>query len=93
MSRTRRQLMVDQLLEYPCTVRDLAGSLNMRLRDVADDLAHVRRSVGKRLQVSPAVCERCGREVDRAARFTAPSRCPDCRSERLSEPELWIEPE
>lgn len=93
MSRTRRQLMVDQLLEYPCTVRDLAGSLNMRVRDVTDDLAHVRRSVGKRLRVSPAVCERCEREVERADRFTSPSRCPGCRCERLSQPELWIEPE
>ncbi len=93
MSRTRRQQMMDQLLEYPCTVRDLAGSLNMRLRDVADDMAHIRRTVGRRLQVSLAVCERCGREVNRSARFTAPSRCPACRCERLSEPELWIEPE
>ncbi len=81
-----------QLEEYPCSVRDLARSLGMSIKDVVDDLKHIQRSAGQRLKVGPAVCERCELELDRGKRFTAPSRCPACKCERTSEPELWIEP-
>jgi len=90
---TRRQRILEQLTGYPCTVRDLARSLGMSIKDVVDDLTHIQRSVGQRLQISPAVCERCKLEVDRSRRFTAPSRCPSCKCERTSEPELWLEAE
>lgn len=90
---TRRQRIVQQLTEYPCSVRDLARSLGMSIKDVVDDLGHIQRSVGQRLQISPAVCERCEHVVERGKRFTAPSRCPACKCERTSEPELWLEAE
>ena len=82
--------MMALLENGPVTVRMLAASMEMRVKDVADDLQHLRRSLGKRLEVGPSECEACGNTVRRDTRFTAPSRCPRCKSERTSEPELQI---
>jgi transcriptional regulator len=88
---TRRQHMLELLENGPVTVRMLAASLEIRVKDVVDDLSHLRHSLGKRLQVGPSECEACGHTVRRDTRFSAPSRCPRCKSERTSEPELWVE--
>jgi predicted Zn-ribbon and HTH transcriptional regulator len=87
---TRRQQLVALLSAQPCTVKQLSALLGVRVADVVSDLEHIRRSLGKRLEVTPSSCTACGFTMDRGARFTAPSRCPRCRSERTSEPLLSV---
>lgn len=89
---TRRQQIIEQLTQRPSTVRALASDLGLRISEVKDDLVHIQRSVGQRLQVSPSRCEACGFEMSRARRFTAPSRCPRCKSERTTEPLISVDP-
>ena len=87
---TRRQRMTEFLENGPVTVRTIAGAMEMWVKDVVDDLRHLRRSQGKRFKVGPSECEACGHTVRRDTRYTAPSRCPRCKSERTTEPELWL---
>lgn len=87
---TRRQRIVELLREQPFTVRALAHELGLGINALVDDLRHIRRSQGKALRVSPSCCEACGQQIRRDDRFIAPSRCPRCKSERTSEPEIWI---
>ena len=72
------------------TVRGIAANLGVGISTVQSDLSHLRKSIGKRLQVSVASCEACGQRFDREGRFTAPSRCPRCKSERTLAPELSV---
>ena len=60
MSLTRRQELIAQLENGPATLRELAERLGLRVRDVVDDLEHIRRSLSDRkLLVDPAVCLKC----------------------------------
>ena len=88
---TRRQRMIALLSDGPLTVRELSDLLQVPIALVVDDLTHVRRSVGQAFRVAPPACLSCGFELSRRERFTAPSRCPRCKSERTTEPLLRIE--
>jgi transcriptional regulator len=87
---TRRQEIVAVLSRRTATVKQLAEELGVRVAIVVDDLGHIRRSLGRRLVVGQARCLECGFAMSRDRRFTAPSRCPRCRSELTSEPELRV---
>jgi len=88
--RTRRQRIIEQLGAGPTTVRQLAAELGVPIRDVVSDLEHVARSLRGQLDVEPARCCSCGMVFRRRRRFTAPSRCPRCRSEETTEPQLLL---
>ncbi len=76
----------------PSTVRDLAELMGLRVSDIVDDLEHVVRSLSDRkLLVDPAECLKCGYAFEDRRRYTRPSRCPSCRSERITWPELRVE--
>lgn len=89
--KTRREEIQSLLSLQSMTLHDLARTLRIRTLDAADDLAHIRRSIGSALQITPAACEKCDFTFDKRDRFTAPSRCPNCRSERISGPWISIE--
>ncbi len=75
----------------PITVRDLAEIMGLPVRDVVDDLEHVVRSLGPgKLHMEPATCLHCDYAFEGRRRFTRPSRCPHCRSERITWPALRI---
>ena len=91
MSRTRRQHLVDRLSRGPSTVHELAAELGVQIKTIVEDLEHVRRSLrDRKLVMVPARCLSCGFVFSKRERFTAPSRCPECRSEHTDEPELSI---
>jgi transcriptional regulator len=91
MSLTRRQELIAHLEAGSTTVRDLADLMTLRVRDVVDDLEHIVRSLGPRkLHIDPATCLHCDYAFDGRRRFTKPSRCPNCRSERITWPVLRI---
>jgi hypothetical protein len=92
MSGTRRQRLAERLAQGPATVRELAAELGVQIKTVVEDLGHVQRSLrDRKLVIEPARCLSCGFVFKRRERFTAPSRCPECRSENTDEPELRIE--
>jgi transcriptional regulator len=93
MPKTRRQKMEEHLSRESHTVRSLGALFGLGIKDTESELKHVIRSVGKdRLVVEPACCEDCGFVFRDRRRLTAPSRCPHCRCERVSEPFFRFSP-
>lgn len=94
--KTRRQRIVELLVDFEVTFDDLRRELGVPVRVLQEDLRHVEKSVrhlpdGPRaLRVTPARCPACGFELSRRS-FAAPSRCPRCRNERLEPPRLSLE--
>lgn len=77
----------------PATARTLSREVGISERDVAGHLEHLRRTLrreGRRLEVEPASCLRCGFRFEKRARITRPGRCPRCGGERISLPVFHI---
>ncbi len=91
---TRRQEMAALLRQGRWTARDLARNLRAPMKAVIDDLEHLRRSVreGEVWAVDEAECETCGFVFRGREKVERPSRCPECRSERIREAAFGIEP-
>ncbi|MFH2006425.1 MAG: transcriptional regulator [bacterium] len=90
MAQTRRQEIITHLEAGPATVRDLAELMGIPVRDVIAHLDHVRRSKESTLRVDPAVCQQCDFVFENRRRLTKPSRCPQCKNERISWPLLSL---
>ena len=93
--RTRRQEIVDLLREREWTFDDLRFELRTSVRQLEDDLRHVERSLHRgagKLRVTAARCEECDFLFRRREprHFHRPSRCPECRGERIAEARLRI---
>ncbi len=92
MESTTRQRIADLLRERAATASELGESLSLPAPVVYDHLEHVSRSVGddETFLVSSPVCRACGFDgFDRPLNY--PSRCPECRSERIEEPAFRID--
>lgn len=84
---TLREALKRVLAEGMFTARELSARVGVSEKDVAGHLEHLARSVkatGERLQIDHARCEACGFVFKDRARLGKPSRCPRCKSERLS---------
>ena len=95
MNETRRQSIAKALRERPITVMQISRQLGIPIKLALADIEHIRRSLrgghaGEKLQVRESACASCGFVFRGRSRPTAPSRCPVCRSERISEPEFSI---
>jgi len=91
VAQTRRQEIVQHLSAGPATLRDLADLMGIPVREVIDHLEHVRRSKESTLRIEPATCLRCDFVFENRRRLTKPSRCPECKNERISWPILSLE--
>ncbi len=95
---TVRQRIVQLLTGTERSFEELRRELGLPARRVEDELQHVARSVRRtrgeprKLAVDPARCLECGFVFRERAptRFTSPSRCPRCKSERIAEPRLTL---
>jgi predicted Zn-ribbon and HTH transcriptional regulator len=91
--RTTRERMADRLREEALPPGGLAREFDVRAEDVLDHVEHIAESLDgteERLLVAPPECRACGFDGfdDLANR---PSRCPDCKSEDVTEPVFRIE--
>lgn len=92
---TQRQRIQDLLRDGEWGFEELRRELETTVGSLEDDLRHVERGLrrtGERLRTEPSRCLACGFTFhDRIPRhFHAPSRCPKCRSERISDPRFRI---
>jgi predicted Zn-ribbon and HTH transcriptional regulator len=92
---TRRQQIAQLLVQGPWGFHELRRELELTVQQLEDDLRHLARSARHgpaRLQVEPARCSGCGFEFGDPKRrhFHPPSRCPRCRSERITGPRLSL---
>ena len=90
---TFRKSLIDVLATQPRSVSSIARELGLKRGDVEDDLRHAIRSArasGRSVLIEPARCRSCGFTFGED-KFSKPSRCPRCRSERLFEAQIRIE--
>jgi predicted Zn-ribbon and HTH transcriptional regulator len=91
--KTPRQRLAKLLTRGDFTVEQMARSLDAPVQRILDDLEHVRRSTGDRFEMLPPECKGCGFVFDDRTRLGRPSRCPECRQERIDGPWFHVEPE
>lgn len=91
--RTTRQRIAGQLREEPRSLSALAAAVDCSPAVVLDHVDHLARSLeteDETVFVAPPACRACGFDgFDDPA--NAPSRCPECRSENLTDPTFTIE--
>lgn len=95
-TETVREALRKALREGPSTARDLSAAVGIREKDVAEHLAHLARSLGRRgerLVVEPASCLACGFVFEGRERLSRPGSCPACRSTRIDPPVFRVEGE
>jgi len=91
-SRTTRQRIADRLRETPRGASELAAEFEIRTSEAMTHVQHVARSLDgtdEELLVAPPQCRDCGFE-DFDDLINRPSRCPECKSESVSEPTFTI---
>jgi predicted Zn-ribbon and HTH transcriptional regulator len=87
VSLTERAALAAALGTNPRSARELGQALSLDERDVIDHLLHLERSLageGARLAVTPPSCKKCGYVFEGRGRLTRPSRCPECKGERIA---------
>jgi predicted Zn-ribbon and HTH transcriptional regulator len=94
-SETVRQALRRELEAGPASARDLSVRVRISEREVLAHLPHLERSLahdGMQLAIEPAECLACGYRFAERARHSTPSRCPECRSERIAPPLFQSQP-
>jgi predicted Zn-ribbon and HTH transcriptional regulator len=94
-ARTSRQRIKDLLFVTPLSARRIAEIVGMSERQVEDHLSHIVKSVAQdrtlKFVLDPPACKDCEFVFRNRERLTRPSRCPQCRSEAITEPRYSIE--
>ncbi|MDZ7687397.1 MAG: transcriptional regulator [Halobacteriales archaeon] len=91
---TTRKRIADYLREDDATPSQIAEALDVHVDSVYAHIEHVARSVeseDERMLVAPPDCAECGFS-DFDYPLSRPSKCPSCKSERIEEPVLRVEP-
>lgn len=93
--KTRRQALRAMLADRTWSFEALRSELRIPIHLLEDDLQHLERSLRRsedRLEVSPARCRQCDFRFTRRApgRFHKPGRCPRCRGESITGPDLRV---
>lgn len=92
-SRTTRERIADRLREETLAAGELATEFEIRTAEALEHVQHVARSLEpteEDLLVAPPTCEECGFS-DFDDLVNRPSRCPECKSEAVSEPAFRVE--
>jgi hypothetical protein len=91
---TIRTLIRDTLETAPADTSALSSLVGIPEKQVAEHLEHISRSLRttkQRLRIEPARCLACEFVFRERTKFTTPSACPKCRSERIAPPRFRIE--
>lgn len=92
-TRTTRERITDRLRETPMDVPEVATTFEIRANEVLTHVEHISRSLestDEQLLVAPPTCQECGFD-DYDNLINRPARCPECKSEAVSDPAFAIE--
>ena len=88
-----RKDLIKILQDRPASLHELALQLEMRPRELEDDLQHLFRSLRNmpyRAIITPASCRKCG-FVFHQDKLHKPGKCPRCHGTWISDPLIGIE--
>jgi transcriptional regulator len=83
---TARQALRAALSDTPRSAKELSGLAGLREKEVLEHLEHLERSLkheGEKITVVPPRCLACGFAFRQRDRLSKPSRCAQCKSERI----------
>ncbi|HXV21212.1 MAG TPA: transcriptional regulator [Desulfuromonadales bacterium] len=86
---TIRRQIADLLAGEPLSARQISTLVGIPEKVVYGHLDHLRRTLhplGRRLQIVPAGCRKCGFVFGKRERLQRPGRCPVCRQQSITEP-------
>jgi predicted Zn-ribbon and HTH transcriptional regulator len=92
-THTVRQRIAELLRSSELTAQEISKQAAVAERDVAEHLRHLEHSLshsGERLITSPPRCLKCDFAFDHREKHGRPSRCPRCKSERVSKPRFSV---
>ena len=92
-SVTIRQRIAEVLRGQELTAREISERASILEREVAEHLRHLeqsRHNSAERLSTLAPHCIACGFVFEARRKHSRPSRCPRCKSERLSPPRFSI---
>ncbi|HYP90298.1 MAG TPA: transcriptional regulator [Polyangiaceae bacterium] len=95
-THTVRQRIAELLRSGELTAQQISKQASVAEREVAEHLRHLEHSLshgGERLLALPPRCVKCDFVFDRREKHGRPSRCPRCKSERLSKPRFSVVPQ
>jgi len=90
---TVRERIAHALRAAQLTAHEISERASVQEREVAEHLRHLEHSLihsGEQLHVSAPHCIKCSFEFNQRERHSRPSRCPRCKSERISPPRFQI---
>lgn len=90
---TIRQEIISLLSDEEYGAGEISREMSIQEKEVYNHLSHISRSVKsqkRELVIAPSQCILCGYSFETRKRFTRPSRCPRCKSERIKEPRYRI---
>jgi predicted Zn-ribbon and HTH transcriptional regulator len=94
-TETARARLLDALTPEPQSARDLSQRVSLSDKEILEHLPHLARSLaaaGRTLAILPARCKSCGFRFEPELSRARPSRCPECRSERIEAARFSLEP-
>ena len=93
-TETIRHQIRTLLEEGPLTAKEISSAVRRPEKEIANHLEHLWKSLhseGLRLSQVPAECRECGFSFRKRDRLKAPSRCPVCKGEAISDPSFRVE--
>ena len=90
--KTIRRQIVEALSDTPVTALELSQMIRVSEKEIVDHLPHIAKSMarGNKLSIQAPKCMECGFQFKDRAKFSIPSRCPRCKSERISPPSFFL---
>ncbi len=88
-----RKDLIDILLNHPHTLEELAELLEVKPKDVEDDLRHLLRSLRHqpyKAVIIPPRCRQCGFDRFKSEKLHKPSRCPECKGTFVEAPQIML---
>ena len=89
---TRRQQIMALLQKEEWPIEELAKHFSVHISVIHDDIIHIQKSLknGSTLEATPFVCYQCGFRFQRRKKLKRPSRCPKCKTTRISDTMIQI---
>lgn len=87
-----RQELTSTLRQREWAASELARHFHVPLDEIVEDLRHIQKSLkhsADKLNIDPAECRKCGFRFS-TDKFNKPSRCPECKGNRIRDPLMEI---
>lgn len=83
---TIRHDIAELLESRALSAKDLSSRVGIPEKEVCEHLSHIRKSLDKRMDITPARCRSCGFVFQKREKLKKPGKCPACREESIEAP-------